>query len=190
MKAGFDPNQTRSADGTWGQQNNLKSFENRIKDNNFETAGVYNEDGELIFEKEGNINSVTFTDSELDLIKKEGYVFTHNHPTSKSFSKADISFLIGHDLKEMRAVGDDGVFSMKLLKNDAITDVKFVLQYEVSRKYSKIMTDNWFNSNDGTKDWVVDEANRMIVTKTWDHLSKSDFGKEYLDYQYIPNKDL
>tara|TARA_R110000822_G_scaffold6999_2_gene29057 strand:+ start:486 stop:758 length:273 start_codon:yes stop_codon:yes gene_type:complete len=90
----------------------------------------------------------------------------------------------------MRAVGDDGVFSMKLLKNDAITRAKFDLQYEISSRYSKIMTDNWFNSNDVTTDWVVDEANRMIVTKTWDHLSKSDFGKEYLDYQYIPNKDL
>lgn len=86
--------------------------------------------GKILFDKDGNEDSVIVTDGEHDNIKnmasKTDVVMTHNHPSSlkgtkgtietlgSSFSVEDITFGANLNFSEVRAVSADGsVFVMK-----------------------------------------------------------------------------
>lgn len=89
----------------------------------FETAVLVNSDGDILIDKRGKSTSVEFTQNEC-LMMKNG-ILTHNHPLGwrynenelgrigNSFSKADLSMAIAHDLAEIRAVTPLYTFSMK-----------------------------------------------------------------------------
>lgn len=188
-KAGFDPNQPRNKDGEWSNTGGgLKSLEDEIQGNDLETAGVFDYDGNLLFRKLGTKRQVKFTPEELRLIQKAGEVFTHNHPTSKSFSRADIGFLIKHDLKEMRVVTDLGIWSMKVIKEITEPIEKYEVTWKSAYKLAKSSTDTWFWNNDTSNSAVVRQANSMVVEKTWENFMKTVWAKEHFDLSFIANK--
>ena len=89
----------------------MAKLEKRIVTQDFETVAVYSENGSLLFEKGGNKNSVIFSDKEVSQMK--GAVLTHNHPTGYSFSKDDIITLNTSGLSEIRAIGNEYLYTMK-----------------------------------------------------------------------------
>ncbi len=185
----FDPNQPRDEDGKWTDTGaSLRGFENRIKGQKHETAGIFDKDGNFIFEKDGNENSVSFTDNEQEQMAKT--TFTHNHPQNKGFSKADIQFMIKNKINEMRAVTEYGVFKMSKKHSKGLLLSEFNIAYIISYEKAKVITNDWWNKNDNTKDWVVKKANEMIVSETWEAFMETNFYKNNLDYQFIPNKYL
>ena len=83
---------------------NIESFESKIINQKYESAAVY-VNGKEVFSKDGNSNSVSFSEQEAKQMK-DG-VLTHNHPQGRSFSYNDISTYVQTGLKEIRAVGVD-----------------------------------------------------------------------------------
>lgn len=81
--------------------------------------------GEVVLRKTtGQRSRVSFTPAELALMPDT--VLTHNHPSSSSFSPADVAFMIVNDLAEIRAVGTR--YSYRLIRPDGgwepLTDVR------------------------------------------------------------------
>ncbi|WP_269849543.1 hypothetical protein [Methanosarcina horonobensis] len=81
----------------------FREHEKVIKDNDFETAIVLDNKGDIIFSKKGKKSSVSFNAEELEKIK--GNSFTHNHPRGTSFSLPDIQLASTYRVVEARACG-------------------------------------------------------------------------------------
>lgn len=89
----------------------------------FETSIVFDAEGNIILDKRGRSRSVRFTSEECKILKDA--VVTHNHPggwaypensimrIGNSFSSEDITFAIGNDLSEFRAVTPNYTFVIK-----------------------------------------------------------------------------
>lgn len=81
----------------------VSQYESTIKDQSFESAGVFSNDGSIILQKDGEKDRIRFDKKEMKLC--EGKIFTHNHPSNNSgFSSVDIKFACKCEVKEMRAI--------------------------------------------------------------------------------------
>lgn len=81
-----------------------------IRNQDFETAIAFNDDGAEFFRKDGDRASVGFSLEEAKSFR--GRRFTHNHPSGGSFSAQDIRLATTHGLAEIRAVGSEFTYSM------------------------------------------------------------------------------
>ncbi len=106
----------------------IVDIENEIRLNkSFETAVVFDEDGNMIINKVGDETSVSATPEEIKKMK-DG-IFTHNHPRGysypegsilrigNSFSREDIMFAINANVSEIRAVTEYYTFTLKRPEN-------------------------------------------------------------------------
>jgi len=78
------------------------NFENSIRANPVETGAFFNANGIVITQKSGTIDRIEFDPYEL--VGTTRSLFTHNHPSGKSFSVQDFEMAIDGDLIEMRVV--------------------------------------------------------------------------------------
>lgn len=86
----------------------LDTWEKGIKNNDYETAVVFDKDGVPVFAFEGDAHSVAIPQKATQV---EGGVLTHNHPDKYyggTLSEADIRNFANSKLDEMRAVQSDG----------------------------------------------------------------------------------
>lgn len=102
----------RSVDYSVIRENNIRQYEQTIRNQNYESAGLYDSKGNLIFKKDGTARQVRFEWYELQ--KMKGNYLTHNHPVEGSFSDSDIHLLAHNGLSEIRAVTKTQTYSMKL----------------------------------------------------------------------------
>ena len=87
----------------------LKNVEDRIRNNDTETAVLIDKDGNVLLDKSNNLkDTVIFTVDETR--KMLDNTLTHNHPSGTTFSDADVSMALRTALKEIRAVHKDGVY--------------------------------------------------------------------------------
>ena len=86
-------------------------FEEQIRHQDTETAGVFTPKGDLILRKNGDNDKVSFTDKEIAIIR--GNIYTHNHPNGSWLSSTDLNFAIRNNLAEMRAVVSNGTYILK-----------------------------------------------------------------------------
>lgn len=89
----------------------LYQCERIIAGNKYESAIIYDKNGNMVFKKKGNANSVSFTVEESK--KMKGCVLTHNHPDGSVFSPEDINMLRVGDLSEIRACNKNGTFILR-----------------------------------------------------------------------------
>jgi len=111
----------------------MQEFEARIANQEFETIGVFFQDGTFLFKKDGDKNHVPFINSEIAQMPLK--VLTHNHPTSSTFSEDDLRLLAYSGLQEIRAVAKDGtaVYSMKNLEgHKKITESEFETYFSIA----------------------------------------------------------
>ena len=93
----------------------LLQHERIISGNIFETAIVYDSQGEMLFQRKGDGKSVSgFTRDELKLMR--GCVLTHNHPNRTCFSETDINTFRLRGLAEIRACNPDGAYVLRRTK--------------------------------------------------------------------------
>jgi hypothetical protein len=111
---------------------NLTNFENNIRSNKKETAGVLDYEGNILLDKRGNKNSVAFNQAEVDLMK--GNMLTHNHPGGSSFSGADIHMLTSNKVNEIRAVATDREYNLKIMPGKE-TDNNYLSSKGIENKY-------------------------------------------------------
>lgn len=88
----------------------LSAHESAIRGNDYETLIALDENGNLIFSKKGNRNSVAYG---ADASKTTNAIVTHNHPDGGSFSWQDMHGMVVLNQKEMRATTKDFTYSMK-----------------------------------------------------------------------------
>jgi hypothetical protein len=99
------------------QRAELKSFENEHWQDPIEWAQAVNPAGGRLLGPKGvwgNATSISFTQQEHESVTNKDAVFTHNHPGRlMPLSREDIAFAMWHNLKEVRAVAGDKVYSLR-----------------------------------------------------------------------------
>lgn len=140
----------RNSSGVRGGKSNnpfsrrLKSVENGIRMNRYESAIVIDKKGNIVFDKRGGSRQVYFTRQEVNNMRDN--VLTHNHPSSlgsrgvtslgSTFSREDINLAISSNLKEIRAVTPHGyTYSLKRPSKGWGTSIN-----EVNASYKAIET--------------------------------------------------
>lgn len=84
----------------------IHSIEDKIRNQNYETAAVVDKDGNVILQKDGGRSDVGFTPLECAMMKDN--TLTHNHPGSSIFSAEDIRCFVGREMQEIRATTREG----------------------------------------------------------------------------------
>ena len=105
-------------------------LEDEIRKDKLETEAAFNQDGDILFKRQGLPDRVDLTEDELKLLNNA--TFTHNHPMGTSFSIADIRMAISHNIKEVRVVTPVLRYSMspkkewasKIILIETINEVK------------------------------------------------------------------
>jgi hypothetical protein len=92
----------------------IRAAENDIRGNQFETFVAVDGNGEEVYRKVGGRGSVLFSDAEIEVLQSaRPPVFTHNHPSSSSFSFEDVAFASRIGSGEVRVAVGGGAFVMR-----------------------------------------------------------------------------
>lgn len=117
----------------------LRSAEVKISKNSYETAIIFDMDGNVILEREGSEDEVPFTEEELS--RFEGCIFTHNHTYNKhlkglgientsSFSSDDLMLAYQRNLQQVRMVIGNELHTFRWSNPDKRQAERFLYQYE------------------------------------------------------------
>ena len=109
----------------------IRKVENKIKDQNFESAAVIDDDGNQLYFKDGGHSEVSF--SRLECMQMANNTMIHNHPRCSMFSAEDLGCMVGNQLYETRIVNRDGtVYSIKRAAGGYSTEkaTEFVHKYQ------------------------------------------------------------
>ncbi len=85
----------------------LAKAEGTILARSTERAFVWKEDGSPVLSKDGGASNVEFDPDDVEAMS--GGVLTHNHPSGGPLSSDDIYLTMRANLREMRAVGSNGM---------------------------------------------------------------------------------
>jgi len=157
----------------------IREYEDTIRDQPWETAGAFDEKGDLIFTKDGLEDVVTFTKEEGESF--EGLQFTHNHPKGSGFSPQDVRFACKAKMKELRVVSKvDGTrysFSMEDGSNftHELWETKIHPAYIYYNSEIHVEFGNKINSGEMT----VADANAQHFPKLWALLVNDIPGLKY-----------
>lgn len=168
------------------QERAIAVAEGTIRSNKYETAVAYDNKGNLLLNKKGGSRSVRFTDSEIAKLKDS--VFTHNHPSAlgktgvraigTSFSHQDLTFAVGANLKEIRAVTPTYTFSVKRPKNGwGVSPQRVKAAYSRAEKEVRMEMDKYLNKVGRTKT-SYDRANASYYNQINKRVADK-FGWEY-----------
>ena len=131
---------------------NLDETEVYIRDMEYENLIAFDKDGRRIFFENGGPTSGRIPVMQERLLRDA--VFTHNHPISvvgdsrklsSGLSVGDVASMIKLDMKEMRAVSGDYIYSLKKTTDKIFTD-------DTKRKIAKALGDAqkefdlWYNN--------------------------------------------
>ena len=110
----------------------IHSVEDRIRNQNYESAAIIDKDGNELLFKDGSQSMVGFSPAECAMMK--GNTLTHNHPRSSMFSDEDIKCFETNDMLEMRATNREGItYSIKQGAGYTPADGKvFLLEYQIN----------------------------------------------------------
>ena len=90
----------------------VRKVEQKIKNQEFESAAIIDDDGNQLLFKDGQRSQVGFT--RLECMQMANKTMIHNHPRCNMFSYEDLTCMIGNQVYETRVVNRDGtVYSMK-----------------------------------------------------------------------------
>ncbi len=110
----------------------IHGIEDKIRNQNYETAAVVDKDGNVVINKDGAQSSVGFTPMECMMMRNN--TLTHNHPRSSMFSEEDIQCFVKNEMEEIRATTREGVtFSVKRGEGYSRADgTVFLLEYQIN----------------------------------------------------------
>ena len=127
-------------------QEKIRRDEAIISGNNYETALIYDKNGNRIMQKRGKHDEVSFTSKEF--AKFKDCIVIHNHPNGSCFSIDDIATFVKSNACEMRVCTGKKTYSIKAPVNWK-TDIKsysakqlqkiyYEYDYDISKKYLDI----------------------------------------------------
>lgn len=129
----------------------LYQVERNISQNNYETAVLFDEFGNVVFEKQGDLKHVSFDETEIK--KMKGCVLTHNHPNGSVPTASDINMLRRGVLSEIRACNSRGAYVLRAPEKwnkevssyESITKLYWECMDEMGFKYRDIAAKNGKN---------------------------------------------
>ena len=89
----------------------IQKAEDKIRGNTFETGILFDTQGNVVWEKEGSNNKVSFTRMEIESMY--GKIVSHNHPDYSPPSPNDLYMLWQSEAIELRACNEYGSYVMK-----------------------------------------------------------------------------
>jgi|11_taG_2_1085331.scaffolds.fasta_scaffold03019_8 hypothetical protein len=107
----------------------LAEFEQAIYKLKHEESALYGLNGKQLYWVKGTKSQVSYTDEQLELWK--GRIMTHNHPGGSPLSRQDLGMAMHHKLKEIRAVGIEAIYSMKIKKH-GLSFGQVVARYDIA----------------------------------------------------------
>lgn len=115
------------------QMKAIHDIEDRIRDQDYESAACVDKDGNVLFFKDGEQSQVAFNQEECKLMA--GNVLTHNHPSSTSFSVEDVDCWLANDMQEIRATNRLGItYSLSRGENfDKPVSENFAVAFHINR---------------------------------------------------------
>ena len=115
------------------QMKAIHDIEDRIRNQDFESAACVDKDGNVLFFKDGEQSQVAFTQEECRMMA--GTALTHNHPSSTSFSVEDVDCWLGNDIQEIRATNRLGItYSLSRGENfDKAIGENFSVAFHINR---------------------------------------------------------
>lgn len=120
----------------------IHSIEDKIRNQNYETAAIVDKDGNVLLNKDGGQRQVGFT--VLECAMMSGNTLTHNHPSSSIFSAEDISCFVANDMLEMRATTREGAtFSIKRVEGyNRVGGSEFLMEFQASARKARATAQN------------------------------------------------
>jgi len=117
----------------------IRAVEAKISRNAYETAVVFDKDGNVVFEKEGNEDEVKFALEEIS--NYSGHILTHNHPCdslsldfgveiTSSFSSDDLWIAHQQGFYEVRVVFYNEIHSFRWNKTEEQAVHRFLYEME------------------------------------------------------------
>ena len=165
----------------------IKAEEKKIYKDNVETAVLFDSRGNVLFrESSGASNYVKFSKEQLSRMK--GATLTHNHPSSSTFSPADVSIMTEQGLNVIRATGTSKTYQLKKL-NGAEVNHDFSIDYEKAMSDNKKITDKDFRKYEKERKQgkispleYQDKINEL--NKKWNDLNSDWLKKNSRKYGY------
>lgn len=161
----------------------IRDFEAKIKARKTEKAYVFDANGNILLEKGGTKNKVSFTNEEVKQFK--GAILTHNHPGASSFSMQDIQTACMNFVKEIRATGTFRTYVMRMkdgsnlypdLWKDKIRNAYMLHNAEVRRDFMSRINKGKLS---------IQDAELLHFHEVWTRTAKDILG---LDYSFIEEK--
>ena len=114
----------------------IKKVEIRIKNQNFESAAIIDDDGNEVIFKNGQASQVGFTRAEC--MQMANKTMIHNHPRCNMFSYEDLTCMIANQVYETRVVNRDGtVYSMKRAAGGYSTEKAIEFANAYKKQYTR-----------------------------------------------------
>lgn len=169
----------------------IHSVEDKIRNQNFESAAVVDDDGNQLYFKDGQRSQVGFT--KLECMQMQNSTLTHNHPRCSMFSPEDLNCMAANGLYEIRATNRDGTtYSMKRADGGYSTQKAmdfvgaYASEYPKSAAYAQNDLDNrGFNKKIWSGEITQAEANREFGRSTakymtdWTKKNAPNYGLEF-----------
>lgn len=158
----------------------LKKDEKSLSWREKETAVIYDSNGKYLFTKRGDERSVSFTKSEIK--KMKNCIVSHNHPSGASFSLADWTVFKRAKLQELRAIGEDKVYYIRVgekaeqlwnMPDDDFIELYADIRKKIRKEYHNLYKSGKINKKERLL-LSSDEYNRIIAEKVG-----VKYGKEY-----------
>ena len=168
----------------------VHDIEDKIRNQDFESAACVDKDGNVLFFKNGEQSQVSFTKEEQALCKDA--TLTHNHPSSSMFSPEDVDYWLATDLQEIRATNREGItYSLSRGKDyTKFQGESFTFLYKMSRMNAQMdatqeLDDRGFRGKLARGEITQAQANAELRKAMAKHLSDfwteraSDFNVEF-----------
>lgn len=164
------------------------SYEEAIKEildktkNKFERGHCFDQKGRIIVSRTGEERSISFSNEEI--IKMNGAkLLIHNHPSSSSFSPADITTTLANNIDEVWAVAPkselgNGYFYIRptLPKDKTIQEFLLEIRYNINKTSSEVESKFW--NKISNNEITIDYAEKMHQHEVWKIISKK-YGWKY-----------
>lgn len=165
----------------------IKAEEKKIYKDNVETAVLFDSRGNVLFrESSGASNYVKFSKEQLSRMKDA--TLTHNHPSSSTFSPADVSIITEQGLNVIRATGTSKTYQLKKLNGTEVNH-DFSIDYEKAMSDNKKITDKDFHKYEkeykrGKLSPLGYQEKINALNKKWNDLNSEWLKKNSKNYGY------
>ena len=170
---------------TEAQSKTLKQIETRTRNLKKEQFRVVDRDGNVIMQKQGDKNSVSYKVGEAR-DNFPGNITIHNHPDGGTFSPPDLSD-IGYGATEIRAASPEGTYILRNMryKEKWVNGQKSWFDMKEDIEMASLDFKSHFSLKKDVRETFTDDLAKInTITNNWQKARDSGASQEVLDKYY------